>query len=441
MTVNSLGAQELSYLSGLSATQGYQVLNKTIKQAVTNFEKTPTAQSDITYFETNVAKAKSVNDFLGNTRLVDFVLSAFGLDQEAGYQGLIKQVLTQDPNSSKSLVNQLTDPRFKQMATALDFYDDGLGKLQAVGLTAPKTATTAEGVSLTSTTSATASSTQIGVGIGIQDNEYLVLQKPDGTSAYAKSGYFTLNSDSQLQTSDGTLLKPSIVFPSDTTAITVTATGVVYAQEKGSTSPTNVGILEIAKFSSPTNLAKDKNGYLTPTTKSGSATLDSLTGKAYTFTNTNQDLVNQYVQNEFETAVGSANTAVREALYFQRTIGTDEQSLTSSSTTALHADVILGDSVLSDVARTILDQPAQIAYEQLSRQEQIVENGLDLKKLSSSSSTSYVASLTARYLSEYDAANAASTNAANSPALQILNAFNSSSSSSSSSGSILSLFT
>ncbi len=441
-SVTSLGAQELGYLSGLSATQGYQVVNKNMAQAVTNFEKTPTAKNDISYFEANIGKLKSVNDFLGNTRLVDFVLSAFGLDQEDNYQGLIKQVLTQDPNSSKSLVNQLTDPRFKQLATALDFYDDGLGKLQAVGLTDPQGASTAEGVALSPTLGkipTVAASTAPAVGVGVSGNQYLVLQKPDGTTAYAKSAYFTVNSDNELALPDGTTLQPSFVLPADTTAVTVTSSGSIYAQEKGQKSPTSIGQLETATFTSGTKLSQDKNGYYTPTTGTGSAVVSFASGTTYTFASTIQNLVNDYVQNEFETAVGDQNTGVREALYFQRTIGPDEASAATYSLST-QADVILGDSVLSDVVRTALSQPAQIAYEQLSRQENIVEQGVQIKQLQSKS---YVAQFTARYLTIYDATSAAASEAASSPALQILSAFGSGSSSSSSSSgsSILSLFT
>ena len=727
-TVNSLGAQELAYLSGLSATQGYQVLNKNMAKAVTNFEKTPQAQSDITYFEQTIGTVKTVNQFLQNTRLVDFVLSAYGLDSEDNYQGLVRQVLTQDPNASGSLVNQLTDPRFKQLATALDFFDNGLGALQALGLPAPKTASSAEGVTLTSTASSTlalvassapaftttnsinssispaitvatsgsqylilqeaagtsntiaisaasgeylqiqepdgstgytqsgsftlnssnqlalsdgsilqpaltfptgttsvnvtstgeidafvngsttatdigqlqtstftdptqltqdsngyytptsgsgaattaasqgavstagatvyaqsgsftvnssgqlaladgtllqtsatfpadttsvtitsggvieanelgqtlptvlaqlqtatfsnssglatdslgyntattasgaatvnnsasgvatsniisnlqttvtktappSGSTAFSVGIGVSGSDYLILQKADGTTAYAQSAYFSINSSNQLALPDGSLLFPPVVLPTGTTAVTVSSSGELYAQVTGSTTPTSVGQLETATFANAAQLAKDKNGYYTPTSASGTATTGFQSGKSFVFGSTIQNLVNNYVQNEFEIAVGQESSGVREALYFQRTIGPDETNVATYAQST-KADVILGDSVLVNVAETLLDQPAQIAYQSIASQEHLLESGLQLGNLTN---TKYVASLTARYLALYDASNAAGTEASSSAALQILSAFSGGSSDSSSSSSpastILSLVT
>jgi flagellar basal body rod protein FlgG len=604
VTTNILATQELSYLSNLSAGQGYQVLSKNLPQAITNFEKTPQAQGAISSFEAGVAQCKTVSDFVNNPKLVDFVLSAFGLDSEDQYQGLIRQVLTQDPNSSSSLVNQLTDPRFKQLATALDFHSDGLGQLQAIGEGSPTSATSAEGVTLTSSTSKPATSTSsaasvtvsttvntniavgigvklsgnqyfavqepsgstgyaqtgyftigsngdlaladgstlepavsvpsdttslsinsqgviegqeqgqptptvlgqlqvssfanpsqlstdssgyltpttgsgaatattlssptifgatnqvqttynitpatstsssspstsgtVSIGLGVGGNEYLVLQKPDGSTVYAQSGYFTLNSDNQLTLPDGTGFAEPYSFPTGTTGVTITSSGELYAQVKGDSKPQDIGPIETATFNQPSALSIDKNGYATPTINSGSAVVSFVSNSsAYAFSNTIQGLVNDYVSNEFEVAVGNNNSAVREALYFNRTIGPDEKAAGSDVET--QADVILGDSVLDNMVITAIGQPAQIAYQSLSSQESIIEKGVDLSQLQNSK---YVAQFTAQYLAEYDASNpvgSSGTSSTESPALQILSAFGSSSSSSSSSSSILSL--
>jgi flagellar basal-body rod protein FlgG len=854
VTTNILGAQELSYLTNLSAGEGYQVLNKNLSTAVTNFEKTPQAQSSITQFESQLAKTTTVSQFVNNPTLVDFVLSAFGLDSEDNYQGLIREVLTQDPNNANSLVNQLTDPRFKQMATALNLYANGLGELKAAGLSSPTSATSAEGVTLkplastTSSTQTTAAissvvektsvnsniavgigvqltgnqyfsvqepsgkSTSIGisvtgdqyipvntpggdtssvsvsvsngqylefkeadgsigylqsatatinsqgyaaladgsvlqppiqvpsnatnvsvdssgnvyatlygsttpenigqlqtatfsnpsqlatdangyytatsgsgaavlgtpsnvssyettgyvqsgtftlnssnqlalpdgttlappvtfptgttsvnidssgnidayvngsttatvvgtlqtanftgaqpvesggyyntdnapnsvstpstfttfgataysqtgyftidpngnlaladgselnppvaipsgvtslsidsegvitgqvqgqstpsvlgqlqvstfsnpsqlstdafglqqpttgsgaatsatlgsfntfgatnqvqttytipattavtktgsgavsVGIGVSGNEYLVLQNSQGNPVYTQSGYFTLNSKNQLQLPDGTTFNDGTTFPAGTTAVTIDSSGNLYAQVKGQTKPQEVGSIEIATFSNPSKLQVGSNGLSTATTGSGPAQVSFVSNKSsYAFGNTTQTLVNDYVTNEFEIAVGANNSAVREALYFSRTVSTDEASAKGNETT--EADIILGDSVLDNVAITALGQPAQIAYEQLSSQEKIIETGVQLNQLQN---PKYVAQFTAQYLAAYDAKNPVGSSGTGSgttsAALQILQSFSSgsSSSSSSSSSSILSLLT
>jgi flagellar basal-body rod protein FlgG len=430
-----------SYLTAMTSTEGYQVLSANMQQSVNNFVKQSGVNTDITTFEKGVSQTKTVTDFVNNPTLVNFVLTAFGLDSVENEQGLIKQVLTQDPNNSSSLVNQLTDPRFKAMATALDFYDDGLSNLQAAGLTAPTAATSAEGVSLTtasgSTTSgSSASATPLTIGMTINGNGYLQLQKTDGTNIYAKSAFFTLNSDNQLALPDGTELVPQLTIPTGATALTTDTQGDLYAQVAGK--PKLVGQIQLANFPNPGALSTDsKTGYITATAAAGTVTTGVATdtttglGSVHSYTgNTAQIVVNNYVTNEFEESVGDSNSAVHEALYFQRNIANDTNN--SGTSGALdNAYAVLGDSVISNVFLTTIGQPTSIAEQALSTQASIVEDGLNGENFQNKGQ---VTNFVNRYLSTVDASgeNTGPSTTSSSPAVQLLTSYASSSSSSSS---------
>jgi flagellar basal body rod protein FlgF len=395
---------------------------------VTSFESSTSVQSAIAYFEKTVPTLTSVSQFENNSQLMDFVLSAFGLDSEAQYPGLIKQVLSQDPNNANSLVNQLTDPRFKQLATALDFYDYGLGKLQGVAQPQPTTATqTLPGATVTPQTG-------VSLGISVQGGGYLRVTKADGTTAYAKSIYMTVNSENQLVASDGSTLYPSYSIPKGTTALTVEPNGDIYAQAPETTTnaqtgvtttgPTTklVGQLFLANFSNPSGLKENSSGYYTATPESGAVTTGAADqggfGTTNPYQNTYQDLINSYVTNEFEVAVGNQNDGVREALYFAQNAPA-ETDATGVNAEQTNADALLGDAVLRDVVTTAIDQPTSIAEQDLSTQEQIFESGVNIPDLQD---PSYVNTFVQRYLTTYDANNASSTTTT-SPALQILSSY------------------
>ena len=431
-----------SYLTSLSSAQGYQTLSANLQQSVQNFTKESGVNTDIAAFEKGVSQTKTVNDFVSNPKLVNFVLTAFGLDSVSNEQGLLQKVLTQDPNNANSLVNQLSDPRFKQLATALDFYDYGLGKVQGVGQPVPTSASQAEGITLPSATGSKAAATTPGIsfGIAIGGGGYLQLQKTDGTTVYAKSAYFTVDKNNHLSLPDGTTLKPSFVIPTGATGVTTDTQGDIYAQVGGKSQL--VGQIQLATFGNTGALKTDpKTGYITAsaaagTIKTGIATDTSIgLGSTHAYTNTFQDLANYYTTNEFEESVGDSNSAVREALYFNRNIKADTSN-TGKSGALNNAYAVLGDNVIRDVFLTGIGQPASIAEQSLTTQVSIAETGLNDVNFQDKSQ---VSNFVQRYLSTIDATGASTTTASaasQSPAAQILTAFASSSSSSSSIGSI-----
>lgn len=129
-----MSISSLSSLAGLSGLPSLSVFNSEVTNQTAPLTATandPQVKSAISYFTTQISKIKSVNDFLNNPQLVNFVLTAFGLQSESGAMGIVKQVLTQDPTSNSSLANQLADPRWQALASSLDFFHRGVAGLQS----------------------------------------------------------------------------------------------------------------------------------------------------------------------------------------------------------------------------------------------------------------------------------------------------------------------
>ena len=81
------------------------------------------------YYNANIGKVKSVDDFMNNHRLFSYAMKAYGLEDMTYAKAFMKKVLTSDirtsTNLQKSFVGKLTDPRFLKFAQAFQFSTDG----------------------------------------------------------------------------------------------------------------------------------------------------------------------------------------------------------------------------------------------------------------------------------------------------------------------------
>ena len=92
-----------------------------------------------------------------------------------------------------------------------------------------------------------------------------------GEIVYTRAGSFSTNANGQVVTSDGYQIQPQIVVPNNTTAITVSQTGVVSATIGGQTNPQQLGQLTIANFVNEAGLMALGGNLFQPTAASGQA--------------------------------------------------------------------------------------------------------------------------------------------------------------------------
>ncbi len=112
--------------------------------------------------------------------------------------------------------------------------------------------------------------TNNSLDIAIQGRGFIQVLMPDGNLSYSRDGAFKMDQTGQLVTSSGYVIQPAITLPSNSTTITIGSDGVVSALIPGSTTPTQVGNIQLADFINPTGLqAVGENLYL-ETASSGS---------------------------------------------------------------------------------------------------------------------------------------------------------------------------
>jgi flagellar basal-body rod protein FlgG len=98
---------------------------------------------------------------------------------------------------------------------------------------------------------------------------------PDGTTAYTRDGSFQLDSNGQMVTSSGYTLQPAITIPPNTLTTTIGADGTVSVTQAGSSTPIQLGTIQLANFINPAGLqARGENLFL-ETAASGPPQLDT----------------------------------------------------------------------------------------------------------------------------------------------------------------------
>lgn len=99
-------------------------------KAIATTAQQPQIARDMAAFTAAVTAAKDPTALLQNPEVMKVLLTANGLGDQAAYTALASKTLLSNANDPKSLVNQLTDTRWKTVVQTYDFANKGLSILQ-----------------------------------------------------------------------------------------------------------------------------------------------------------------------------------------------------------------------------------------------------------------------------------------------------------------------
>jgi hypothetical protein len=109
----------------LTTLQTYLSITRNLDRSL---EATASKQSVTTateYYQAHIGDVKSIDDLMKDSRLYNYAMKAYGLEDMAYAKGLMRTVLTEGIVDSSSLANKLTDERFLKFATAFNFAANG----------------------------------------------------------------------------------------------------------------------------------------------------------------------------------------------------------------------------------------------------------------------------------------------------------------------------
>jgi hypothetical protein len=105
----------------LSTVTSYKLLTQNIEKSLARVRAAPDVHRETDYYLATIGKVKTIEDFLANDRVFAYAMKAFGLKDMIYAKAFVKKVLSDGIDSANSFTNQLTDPRFKELATAFNF--------------------------------------------------------------------------------------------------------------------------------------------------------------------------------------------------------------------------------------------------------------------------------------------------------------------------------
>jgi flagellar basal-body rod protein FlgG len=107
--------------------------------------------------------------------------------------------------------------------------------------------------------------------LAITGRGWLQVQSPSGETLYTRAGSFSTNATGQIVNTDGYPVMPNMVVPNNTTAITVSESGIVSATIGGQVNPQQIGQLTLANFVNEAGLLALGSNLFQPTAASGQA--------------------------------------------------------------------------------------------------------------------------------------------------------------------------
>lgn len=117
--------------------------------------------------------------------------------------------------------------------------------------------------------------TQSDLDIAVEGDGFFQITKPDGEISYTRAGSFKKDNEGRMVSSDGYPLEPSISIPSNASKVSISSDGIVSAEVSGSSVPTDLGRIELARFVNPSGLNSIGKNLFLPTASSG----DPITGR------------------------------------------------------------------------------------------------------------------------------------------------------------------
>lgn len=120
----------------ISTYLSYRLASANMTTSLDRVAKDPAVSREVAYWNANIGKATDIASFVGDTRLFNFAMKAFGL-QDMGYaKAFMTKLLKEGTSEATAMANKLADPRYKAFAKAFDFSTYGTTTTQQAAASA-----------------------------------------------------------------------------------------------------------------------------------------------------------------------------------------------------------------------------------------------------------------------------------------------------------------
>ncbi|MBX3531285.1 MAG: DUF1217 domain-containing protein [Rhizobiaceae bacterium] len=334
----------------VSTYASYQLLARDIDRSLATVSKQPAVARETAYFNENIGNVKTVEEFVGDSRLFNYAMKAHGLSDMAYAKAFMIKMLNEGVSEPTAFANKLTDKRYAEFVKTFNFAARG-----------------EEAVNFSPARDGTAAKYQIeAFNNGVDPlNETLQAQVK-----YFKENIVKVTSvDEFMAATDLYGIAMKAYGLGDRIEDTAFMRQIL---EEGVSDPDSLANRQTdakyAEFASVFNFAERGAG-------------------TTTYRPAVEGTTESYMRQTLEENAGQQNDGVRLALYFER----KAPSLTSTFQ-------ILGDKALAEVVRTALGLPDAFASADVDRQVAAIENRLDIADLKDPEKlASFISRFTAMY--------------------------------------------
>lgn len=108
----------------VSTYLSYDLVNRDLQRNLDRVSRSSQVERERQYYDANISKVSTVDDFLKDYRLYSYAMKAHGLEDMTYAKAFMKKVLDSDLTDTNSFANKLTDQRYRQFAAAFQLSSD-----------------------------------------------------------------------------------------------------------------------------------------------------------------------------------------------------------------------------------------------------------------------------------------------------------------------------
>lgn len=109
-----------------SGLTGWNFLNATLPAQEKVFNNSADISRDVDYFKENIGEVKTLDDLMGDRRLLKVALGAFGLGDEINKGAFVRKVLEEGTEDRSAFAVRLNNSDYLEMARSFDFSNGDL---------------------------------------------------------------------------------------------------------------------------------------------------------------------------------------------------------------------------------------------------------------------------------------------------------------------------
>ena len=100
---------------------GLRFLDQTFDRQFDTFFRSPSIAREVEYFRENAGNITTVDELIGDRRILAVVLGAFGLEEDLNKGAFIRKVIEEGTLERTAFANRLVDPAYRELSSTLGF--------------------------------------------------------------------------------------------------------------------------------------------------------------------------------------------------------------------------------------------------------------------------------------------------------------------------------